>query len=70
MSVQTASIFTLDNSPAARDRVALISELRRLLEATIPGEDGDPVLMVVDPLRGQVVDALRDALGINGGDAE
>ena len=64
MSVQKAGIFTLDHPSAARDRVALISELRRLLEATIPGPDGDPILMVEDPLRASIVDALRDALEI------
>lgn len=64
MTMQTAGIFTFDDSAQQRNRIAMVAELRNLLTATIPGEDGYPVPMVVDPLRSQVVDALRDVLGI------
>ena len=64
MTMQTAGIFTFDDSAQQRNRIGLVAELRNLLTATIPGEDGYPVPMIVEPLRGQVVDALRDVLGI------
>ena len=65
MAVQQAGIFTTDYSAQQRNKVALIAELRNLLTATIPGEDGYEVLAIDGPLRSQIVDLLRDALGID-----
>ena len=67
MTMQTAGIFTFDDSAQQRNRIALVAELRNLLTATIPAEDGYEVLAIVDPLRSQIVDLLRDALGIESG---
>lgn len=65
MAFQQAGIFTTDDSAQQRNKVALIAELRNLLTATIPGEDGYEVLAIDGPLRSQIVDLLRDALGID-----
>lgn len=64
MTTQTAGIFTLDdNSAGKRDQIALIRELRELLTATIPDDNGLAVPVVDGPFRDEVVDLLRTALG-------